>query len=323
MERNHRLDNFKGLLIFLVLFGHLLELFAGSGRKFLYVLIYTFHMPAFAFSTGYFAKNDLPRAARDLLLPYGVFQTLYLLFSKYILQKPVIFQYATPDWLLWYLPAAFLWIVLLPIFKTDRPVKQALALTAAAAIALLAGYAPKIGYFLTLSRALVFLPFFLLGYYRLPDRLLENRLNRCLAAALCAALALLDGALILSNLNKIQVRWLYGSLSFAVTGSVGIRAAWLFFAAAWTLGLYLAMPRRPVPVLARWGQYTMGIYLFHGPILRLLWHWKVFAWPEAMSICVALAMAVALCLALGNRSVCRLARLEPVRQRLPISRGSD
>lgn len=310
MERNHRLDNFKGLLIFLVVFGHLLELFAGDSRKFLYVLIYTFHMPSFAFATGYFAKDDPRRAARYLLLPYLVFQTLYLLFSRYILNYSVEIQYSTPDWLLWYLLAAFLWILLLPIFKTEQPGKQALALAATAALALLAGFDAGIGYFLSLSRALVLLPFFLLGSYRLPDRLLENRQARYLAVALCAALALLGGALILSNLKEIQVNWLYGSYSYKLTGSVWIRAAWLFFAAAWTLGLYLAMPQRQLPVLARWGQYTMGIYLFHGLILRLLRYYRVFVWPEAVSICIALAMAAALCFVLGNRPVSRLAHFD-------------
>ncbi len=310
MERNHRLDNFKGLLIFLVVFGHLLELFAGGGQKFLYVLIYAFHMPAFAFATGYFAKGEPRRAARYLLLPYGVFQTLYLLFSRFVLNDPVAIQYSTPDWLLWYLLAAFLWTLLLPFFKTDRPGRQALALAGTTALALLVGFDSRISYFLSLSRALVFLPFFLLGYYRLPDRLLENRQARYLAAALCAALALLDMALILVNLKDIQVYWLYGSYPYKLTGSVVIRAAWLFFAAAWTLGLYLAMPRRPLPGLARWGQYTMGIYLFHGLVLRLLRYCRIFVWPEAVSICIALLMAAALCLLLGNRPVCRLARLD-------------
>ncbi len=310
MERNHRLDNFKGLLIFLVVFGHLLELFAGNGQKYLYVLIYTFHMPAFAFATGYFAKGGPRRALRYLLLPYGVFQTLYFLFSRFILRYRVVLQYGTPDWLLWYLLAAFLWLLLLPIFKTERPGRQALALAGTTALALLVGFVDGIGYFLSLSRTLVFLPFFLLGFYRLPDRLLENRQSRCLGAALCAALALLDVALVLVNLKGIQVHWLYGSYSYKAAGSLGIRAGWLFFAAAWTVGLYLAMPKRPLPGLARWGQYTMGIYLFHGLVLRLLRHCRVFAWPEALAIAIALAMAAALCLVLGNRPAARLARLD-------------
>ena len=52
--REYGFDNLRGLLIVLVVLGHLLEIcgsFPGAG--FLYRTIYSFHMPAFLFLSGY------------------------------------------------------------------------------------------------------------------------------------------------------------------------------------------------------------------------------------------------------------------------------
>ena len=58
MERNYKMDNIKAFLIFLVVLGHLLELVPGQKSEWLYYVIYTFHMPAFVYITGYFSRPD-------------------------------------------------------------------------------------------------------------------------------------------------------------------------------------------------------------------------------------------------------------------------
>lgn len=84
-QRDARFDNLKGILIFLVVFGHLLELVGGPVSAWLYRLIYSFHMPAFVFCSGWFARFDAERFFRRLLYPYLVYQTLYLLFDRLVL----------------------------------------------------------------------------------------------------------------------------------------------------------------------------------------------------------------------------------------------
>ena len=56
MSRKYRFDNIKFILITLVVFGHFLELIDGQTANNLYRIIYLFHIPAFIFITGYFAK---------------------------------------------------------------------------------------------------------------------------------------------------------------------------------------------------------------------------------------------------------------------------
>ena len=58
-KREYQYDNLRFLLIALVVLGHLLEI-AGDfpHRELLYELIYSFHMPAFLFLSGMFARFD-------------------------------------------------------------------------------------------------------------------------------------------------------------------------------------------------------------------------------------------------------------------------
>ena len=57
--RDPYFDNAKLLLIFLVIFGHLIQPFVEDYSQIedLYYLIYTFHMPGFILISGYFSKN--------------------------------------------------------------------------------------------------------------------------------------------------------------------------------------------------------------------------------------------------------------------------
>ena len=77
-KRNAYFDNLKGILIFLVVLGHVLSSFAGEGSvaRWLYLLIFSFHMPVFLFVSGYFAKPDPKTVIARLLILYLIFQVL-------------------------------------------------------------------------------------------------------------------------------------------------------------------------------------------------------------------------------------------------------
>ena len=85
-RRNYQMDNLKCLLIFSVVFGHMLELFMGknSPERVIYLVIYSFHMPLFAFVSGVFARYNPSKIKNNMIYPYLIFQTLYLLFSNQI-----------------------------------------------------------------------------------------------------------------------------------------------------------------------------------------------------------------------------------------------
>ena len=151
-QRSCRLDNVKGLLMLLVVFAHLLELFSGPGRLWLYETIYLFHMPAFVYCSGYFARFSWKKVGKSLL-PYALFQTLYVLFVLALGGRHA-HPLTTPYWLMWYLFSMVLWTLCLPLAERCGP-RLSLLLSAAAALAV--GYVTGVGYPFSLSRTIVLL----------------------------------------------------------------------------------------------------------------------------------------------------------------------
>src|SRR5699024_7088725 len=87
VERKAYFDTANVLLIIFVVFGHILQPFTGelSGIDTLYMWMYTFHMLAFIFLAGFFAKGSgnkqyILKLAKKLLLPYIIFQILYTIY---------------------------------------------------------------------------------------------------------------------------------------------------------------------------------------------------------------------------------------------------
>ena len=76
-QREYLFDNYKVLLIILVVIGHFIEPCYGQ-NSFLYELkwgIVAFHMPAFIFISGYFSKR-IPSIKR--LIQGGLYRILYM-----------------------------------------------------------------------------------------------------------------------------------------------------------------------------------------------------------------------------------------------------
>ena len=79
-QRNSYWDNMKGLLIWLVVFAHILYDWANQFMTLQLVVtaIYAFHMPAFAFISGYFGKSEKSRSFQSILK----FGLLYFIFNS-------------------------------------------------------------------------------------------------------------------------------------------------------------------------------------------------------------------------------------------------
>lgn len=67
-------DNARFLLMVLVVFGHLLQPFTIQNQWYnkLYLFIYTFHMPAFIFISGYFSESFTENFCILTLLYYWI-----------------------------------------------------------------------------------------------------------------------------------------------------------------------------------------------------------------------------------------------------------
>ena len=131
-ERNLKLDNAKGILITLVVIGHMLLPIQGTTRgvtNFFY-MIYAFHMPAFVFISGLLAQRIYTRVPKPHFNWRRWCSTLWLyLLFQFILFFSEIPAYGRttrfPDFLHtsgapWYLLALLLWYRMIPFFVGCR-----------------------------------------------------------------------------------------------------------------------------------------------------------------------------------------------------------
>ncbi|UQA95393.1 acyltransferase family protein [Streptomyces halobius] len=186
-------DNAKYLAIVLVAMGHAWEPLTGGSRaaEALYMLVYTFHMPAFIVISGYFSrsfdmrKDRLQRLVTGVAVPYILFETAYAFFKRWADDDPGHpISLLDPWYLTWFLVALFVWRLTTPLWKIVRwPLPLALC------IAVLASVSPDIGDDLDLQRVLQFLPFFVLGLVLRPEhfRLVQRRAVRIASLPIFAA----------------------------------------------------------------------------------------------------------------------------------------
>ena len=110
-------DNLTAVLITLVVFAHLLEPILYGKTKSIYLFVYLFHMPLFVFCSGFFAQNRPTRVLTNMLYPFAIFQILYTLFNQLVLGKNTLLQFGVPYWILWYLIAMAIWMLLVPLIE--------------------------------------------------------------------------------------------------------------------------------------------------------------------------------------------------------------
>ncbi len=301
--RLHHLDSAKFFLVGLVVVGHLLEQVKHLSplTEAAYRYVYLFHIPALVFVSGAVAgtKFDVEAGRRllaALVLPYLVFQALYLYADAIWNDKSFSYRVTTPYWLLWYLFSLAAWRLLLPVLLA---VRWPLVLSFVVAVA--GGWISDIGYPFSFSRTLVFLPFFVAGH-------LYGR-RRPAGRAYLAWLALLGLAVVAWALRGLSPMWLYGSVGYAsleadALSGAALRAALLALGMIGTWALLRLMPDGNGALMARLGQYSIGAYLLHGFFVRHAsaqgWYAPFVGmpgWQILVSLSMlALVMTVLLCL---------------------------
>jgi Fucose 4-O-acetylase and related acetyltransferases len=277
MDRIEKLDAIKGIAIVMVVFGHFIESYANSNEflKYLYGLIYAVHIPAFAMAAGVVAKatmswNELKKIARRILLPFIVFNLMYVGFG-YAQSGRFTYSTFTPYWLMWFLLSLTCWRILLPLFASK------IGLGTSVAIALAAGWFQSIGYPLTLSRTLYFLPFFVFGH--LYGSMLLSTIPKPRTVTSIAAIGLAcAGAVIILITSGTPLKLFYGSLPYAAGNEIfgtAMRAMLLSL----SFGLVLTLTTIPIHfghLLRHFGLHSLAIYLGHGFIVLAMRKYMFF-----------------------------------------------
>ncbi len=300
--RNYRIDNIRFILMLLVIFAHGLELFGGGARDVIYKIVYSFHMPAFLFLMGYFAKFRIKKFITDFVVAYLGYQVVYIMFDRYVLgNADTALQFTRPYWLLWYLMAAAFCLLLTPIFSKMNAVAAGICIPVLTAAALIIGYFPKVGYFLSLSRFFVFLPFFAMGFFarkfKWVEKLHESKGKIWMGIVSAAGAAAGIAYLIVFSVPE---KFLYGSFSYSAQGcAIYDRAIIMLTACCWIVILLLCVSEKKIPVVSILGSSTFIPYIFHGFAIRLAEKHNLLSFSEGVNLVLAFAAAVVLYLCLG------------------------
>lgn len=164
--RDSYLDNLKFILVLCVVFTHFLFEYRETPLMLsMFNSMCSFIMPVFIFISGYLSKNIQTHRTKDitlLLVPYFVLELLNLVYSKVTHMGYGNKSLLTPTYQNWYLLSLFFWRLIVPYFKSIRPVY---AITVAFGISFLAGFVNQFGEFLSLYRTFFYFPIFILGFY--------------------------------------------------------------------------------------------------------------------------------------------------------------
>ena len=271
-SRNYFLDNYKSFLILLVVIGHFIEP-CYTNNLFLTILkwvIFSFHMPAFIFISGYFSKKDmgLEKLIQKLVIPYFIFELLYYFLYVFVIHKETGLYFNRPKFSLWYLMSLFFWRIATPYLKRI-PGNLFIAITGG----LLIGFT-QLGNFFSIPRTLFFYPFFLAGYYFQENWFDTVRRHwKAFTIGLAAAPGLLGGWVLFTG-QELTPFILYGRYSYAdmgLTNGVGLLVRLVCYGMSFlAIFAVCAIIPRKKHFYSILGVRTMSIYLFHGLVYSIL-----------------------------------------------------
>ncbi|ONI46299.1 hypothetical protein AN641_01915 [Candidatus Epulonipiscioides gigas] len=307
-NRIYLLDNLKGLLIFLVVLGHSLELYIDDAFfiEIIYTFIYLFHMPVFVFISGYFSKNVgkcRQKAFRNFFVPYLIFNTIWALVSIPVVGIENI-SLLTPGWALWYLISMFFWRISLKDLirvKYIFPISFIIGITT--------GLSAEFGTFLSLSRTLFFLPFFLGGYYLTENKLLSFRNEKKFFSIFMISLTVIL-AVVLSYTNIIPVQFLYGSQAYnnfeLPLWALIIARIYMYIIGFSFVYILVNIVKPTKTFFSKVGTNTFSVYILHTYLVSLVYIVNNFIPFEFLKFLVCIITSIIITYILSLNKVMRI-----------------
>ncbi|MBQ9071786.1 MAG: CapA family protein [Bacilli bacterium] len=264
-KRNLFWDNYKGILIFLVVFSHFLYSYSsnniGSLVNDIVVFIYTFHMPAFIFASGYFSKSENSDSSKSLikLLLYYLFFNTAMMFFLYFLKGTSI-SILNPYNSYWYILSLICWRLCI---KKVSKVKGIIPISII--LSLLIGYWSSFGNILSIRRTIAFFPFFLIGYKFSKEKVesfLKKRNYKHYLLGFCLLVSFSILLILYIRNNTITEKMLLMG-SYKNPQDIIYRII-IFVISAIMIGIsFLIVPNKKIPILTKIGRNSLLIYLFH------------------------------------------------------------
>ncbi len=331
-ERDAWFDNAKGFLMITVVIGHLITSLVNTFDVFAFWsnYIYLFHMPVFAFVSGYLLKGRVQRrdyasVINKTLIPYFAAQLLIYLcgitlphgvtaLSVGRLHSSGLFSFLFPIYHLWYFWGIIIAFIFCVATKTEKhPVR---AFVISVVISLVSGFAPTVELF-RLSKVLGFLPFFVLGniFSKKQIEFLKNKkaliMPGTIVILLCAAclwdLRLVGSLKFIFGMNTSYEDFLFELTSFQ---ALGARFGFLAVAVLMVFSVLSLCPKTKTP-LACLGENSMYIYVLHVIPIAIVRHFHyetqfLYQLETPFSKIIFVILGVVLCFILSSKPIVKV-----------------
>ena len=301
------IDNIKVVLIFLVVFNHIIAfqlVKVDDAVRHVWYAITIFHMPAFIFVSGYLSKKpqDVLKNVKNLLIPYVLGYSLTW-YAQIWLGNNVDYELLRPSGtVMWYVLALFVYRLVIEAFGKIRFIVPLSII-----FALWAGTRAEFSTYLSASRIAVFFPFFVAGYLWKSDYIKAIRKFKGKWIFLLLSFFLLYAVPNFMLSNEIPVDLFRGNHSYKVCGMgdpEGMVVRLLMYLVSFVLIFtFLALvPDRKLPITFI-GRNTMGIYFFHYPLLIVMNGLMILKIPQLLNVWALFGVSLIIVLVLGSLPV--------------------
>lgn len=270
--RIEKWDNLKFILIFLVVLGHICDMYTKRTETVssLIYFIYIFHMPLFLFVSGLFSKKNIDNKRYHNIILYFV---LYIIIkfvcsiSNAIFYQRFNFSLLSEGGIPWYAFALFAFSL---ITIALRSFPRRYIMIASIMLACFVGYDNSISDFLVMSRIIVFYPFFFMGYC-VDSNKVNDILSKRQIKIISAIMLILLAVFIVMFIDKIGIFsvLMTGRNPFSKLGDYAKYGAALRLIYYFVVFLVGAMVISVTPektykgLMAKWGSRSVQVFVLH------------------------------------------------------------
>lgn len=286
-------DNIKGILVILMVFGHFLYRFGDSPMlSYIVNAVYTFHMPAFVFVSGYLGKSERSQSFEGII-------KLAFLFFIFNGAMGIVFgiePLTEPKYSLWYLLAIIAWRLTaryISRFKFILPILICISLAA--------GLFPSINNTLAIARIISFYPYYMAGFLFSKEKcadLIKNGFGKRMLegiAALAVSAVLIVIALNVLKLDQDDLTMYAYKDYWGIPGRITLLA----ISCAMIFALMNLVPNKKLPLVTMFGRNSLWIFLIHRPITIVISKFLVPLSP-VLKLLISVILTAAVCVFLGN-----------------------
>lgn len=307
-QRIYYWDNLKALLIFLVVLGHFL-LPVTDVSKIIEIpntFIYRFHMPAFVFVSGYFAKSYVNKKEGRInklagfIILYGVYKILLWITESAVLGEVTELNFLLVRAAPWYMICMFYWYLVLPLFSRFKPV---ISIGFAVLLLIIVGHGCTFEYVLGVARGIIYLPFFLMGFYfkkEWVEIITSKKVKIIVGISVGFVIAASLAGQIFFDISFINVLENYtrNAIDTVLMADRGATVIWMAKACVISFIIMCFIPKGET-VFTFIGSRTLGIYILHRIVRQVFENGNLYRYFDdneivLLLVCIAISVVVTL-----------------------------